>query len=272
MNEEEQLLEGLCIENSDERQEMVHTLPRRHSRGGYNRNACREQDKQHYYARRRKTVYVLPSVVFVVVAAAVLWWPFTNQPHGTSEQQANAVSIGSLPEVVPLAGVSDQVPAANYRETYKVAANRPRILSIESLGLTARVFEVGRDGRSQPQLAKNSYDVGWYNVGVEPGEEGAVVVSGACSGSVGQGAFHRLDSLQDGDVIGIEKGDRTMLRYVIVARETVAVDAVDMTKVLSPAHQAAQGLNLIGCTGSYDEKTNDFAGRIIIYATLDLTK
>lgn len=267
MDIEERLLDGVDIEEAPtERQITPSRSSRTVSSGGYNRNVHREQDARRYTRRRRKIFYVLPSAAFVVVAVIMLWGPFANQPQGLSAQQASAVSIGSLPEVVPFAGSSDQVPAANYLTTYKVAAERPRIISINSIGVTARVFEVGRDGRVQPQLAKNSYDAGWYNVSVKPGDNGAVVVSGACSGSVGQGVFHRLNELSNGDTITLEKGDGTVLSYVVVGKETVAVDAVDMTKVLSPANRAAQGLNLIGCTGSYDEKTNDFAGRIIVYA------
>ncbi len=245
---------------------------RRVIKTGYDRNVHRRLDEKHYHRKRRGTLYAVPAAVFVVVAAVMLWGPFTKQPQLLSVQQASAVSSDREPSVVPLAGSSDEDPAVGYLETYTVAPDYPRILSIGALGVQARVFEVGTDGRNQPQLPKNSYDTGWYNVSALPDRPGAVVISGACSGSVGQGVFRRLGELAKGAKIIVEKGDGTVVVYEVQRVETVAVDAVSMTRVLSPAHGFSEGLNLMGCAGNYDITTNDFAQRVVVFAAPNLTK
>lgn len=236
------------------------------SGAGYNRNAHRIDDDIRYLMKRRRVLYASPAVLFVTVAAITLWAPFSGHPQELSAQQVSAVESTIQPDVVPFAGASDEQPASNYLETYHVAPERPRILTIESLGVKARVFEVGTDGRGQPQLAKNSYDAGWYNVGTLPGAPGAVVLSGACTGTVGKGIFNKLHELTKGASIVIEDGDGMLYSYSVSYAETVPVDSVDMTTVLRPTYGTTRGLSLIGCAGTYDTKTNDFSNRVIVYA------
>ena len=238
----------------------------RESDGGYSRNARRVDDERNYLSKRRHSLYAVPAFIFVFVAAFVLWAPFLNHSQPLLAQQTTVVTETTQAEVVPLAGSVDETPAANYIDVYKVAASRPRVLTVKALSVRARVLEVGRDGRNQPQLPKNSYDVGWYNASALPEKNGAVVMSGACSGSVGNGVFRRLNELQVGSEISLERGDGGVFAYQVESIETVRADTVNMADVLVPFNRASEGLNLIGCAGSYDSKTNDFANRVIVYA------
>lgn len=236
------------------------------SDGGYSRNSRRLDDERRYLTRRRHSLYIIPIGVFLFISAFVLWAPFLNRSQPLLAQQTSVTSGVSQAEVAPLAGSADVTPAANYLEAHKVPAAQPRLLTIDSLSVRARVFEVGHDGRNQPQLPKNSYDVGWYNASALPGKGGAVVVSGACSGSVGDGVFLRLNELRSGDGISLERGDGSVFAYQVESIETVFADKVNMVDVLEPFNSSSEGLNLVGCAGSYDVKTNDFANRIIVYA------
>lgn len=236
------------------------------SDGGYSRNSRRLDDERRYLTKRRHSLYVIPIGVFLFVSAFVLWAPFLNRSQPLLAQQTTVAVEPSQAEVVPLASSADTTPAANYLGTYKVSASHPRLLTIDSLSVRARIFEVGHDGRNHPQLPKNSYDTGWYNASALPGKSGAVVVSGACSGSVGDGVFRRLNELRPGMSISLERGDGTVFAYQVQGVETVLVDKVDMASILKPFNSSTEGLNLIGCAGSYDVKTNDFANRVIVYA------
>ena len=236
------------------------------SDGGYNRNGRRLDDERNYLTKRRHSLYSVPIGIFIAVSAFVLWAPFLSHSQPLLAQQTAVPTETSQAEVVPLAGSSDTTPSANYLETYKVSPTHPRLLSIDSLSVKARVFEVGHDGRNQPQLPNNSYDVGWYNVSALPGNQGAVVVSGACSGSVGSGVFRRLNELKTGATMSLERGDGSVITYQVESIETVPADAVNMASVLEVTGRATEGLNLIGCAGSYDVKTNDFSSRVIVFA------
>jgi sortase (surface protein transpeptidase) len=78
--------------------------------------------------------------------------------------------------------------------------------------------------------------------------------------------FRRLNELQAGSGISIERGDGGVDAYQVESIETVRADTVNMADVLVPFNRSSEGLNLIGCAGSYDSKTNDFANRVIIFA------
>lgn len=241
---------------------------RQHAVSGYDRNGRRSRDERLYQQQRRRMMYVMPSLIFLIGSVVLLSSPFANQPKMLSAQQVGAVREATPPEGAALPSPVDEVPTTNYVQQYTTDPRRPRLLTIPSLGVHARVLEVGRDSRSQPQLPRNSYDVGWYNVSVLPGKTGAAVLSGACNGSVGQGVFHRLGELKHGDLIRIERGDGTTYEYTVEYVETVNVDKVNMAEALLPANSSSEGVNLIGCSGGYDVKTNDFAKRVVIYAII----
>lgn len=272
MNKTERLLDGIAIECPDEQTRAVHQYSPRKEWAGYNRNARRERDELAYYAKKRRLIYGAPLTVFIFAMVIFSAGVFSSKQPILATQQVGASSIGSLPNDKSYGSSSDQIPPEDYLDAHKAPLDYPRIVTVNSLGVRARVFEVGRDERAHPQLAKNSYDTGWYNASAKPGDGGAVVLSGACSGSVGHGSFRELGNISIGSSIDIERGDGKIFRYIVQSKEIVAVDKLDIHKLLNSFDSIEQGLNLIGCTGSYDEKTNDFAGRALVYATLDLTK
>lgn len=259
------MLDGIVVETNPAKR-ITPVVRQSSPTGSYDRNAHRRHDEKTYHRKRRKLFYAVPTGVFIGVIALVIWGPFAVQPKSLSSQQATTLSVSARPDIVPLAVSSDVQPAEGYLQTYTVASNRARIVMIDSLSVKARVLEVGTDGRNLPQLPRNSYDVGWYNVSVAPGESGATVLSGACSGSVGQGVFRRIGELSEGAEITVEMGNGTVLRYAVQSVASVVVESVDMTEVLRPLHGTEQGMSLVGCSGTYDAATNDFAGRVIVRA------
>ena len=236
--------------------------------GGYDRNGRRRKYGDKYSKKQRSIMYVVPVAAMVVIAGVMVWAPFASQPSVSSVRQVTATdTVISRPEADLLTKLSsDELPTANSIDTHKVAVNYPRVLSIDSLSVKARIFEVGTDARNHPQLPKNSYDIGWYNVSSLPRYVGATVLSGACSGSVGQGVFYQLGSLAGGEKIELEQGDGTRVFYEVVSVRPVKTTELDMKEVLSPTQGVDKSLNLVGCAGSYDAKTNDFDGRIIVFA------
>ena len=71
-----------------------------------------------------------------------------------------------------------------------------------------------------------------------------------------------------GDTIDVEKGDGTKLTYKVVHTETVALEGLDMKKVLLPHGNSLKALNIMTCTGNWLEDKQTFDQRVVVYTEL----
>jgi len=150
-------------------------------------------------------------------------------------------------------------------DTYRVSPELPRIITIEKIGVKARIFQMGvhRDGSMQAPVG--IYDAGWYIGSARPGTDGAAVIDAHSSGPTKQGLFGRLDELDAGDVVDVELGDGSHIRYRVTDKQAVPKDTVDMKKLLSVKAPAVQGLNLITCSGKWVKSQSTYSNRTIVY-------
>ena len=161
---------------------------------------------------------------------------------------------------------TDEKPSdPNYVQTYKVAPQLPRLLTIQKIGVSARVLQVGVDANNQMGVPTTAYDVAWYNGSSRPGENGAMVIDGHVQGVGGGAVFTNLKKLAAGDIMTVERGDGKTFNYTVVKTETVPVSSIDMGALLVSADTAKPGLNLITCGGNYDQKNDQFSDRTIVY-------
>lgn len=161
---------------------------------------------------------------------------------------------------------SDETPVvSNSLANYKVPADEPRILKIDSLGINARIRPMGVNSISAIQAPVNIYDSGWYTASSKPGGYGAMFIDGHASGATRKGLFAYLDTLKEGNAVSVERGDGQVFNYKVVHVETVSKDAVDMNKALRSYDGVKEGLNLMTCSGTWinNEKTLD--KRTIVY-------
>lgn len=165
-------------------------------------------------------------------------------------------------------GKDENPITADTLSNYTVSAEYPRALYINKIGVAARVLpmSINTDGSIQSPL--NIFDAGWYTGSVKPGEIGASFIDGHASGATRQGLFGNLDKLVIGDTIDVEKGDGTKLTYKVVHTETVALEGLDMKKVLLPYGNSLKGLNLMTCTGNWIKDKQTFDQRVVVYTEL----
>ena len=148
---------------------------------------------------------------------------------------------------------------------YKVAADEPRILSIESLNLEARVRPLGVNSDNTIKAPKNIYDAGWYTGSAKPGQPGAMFIDGHASGATRQGLFAYLNTLKVGDTVGLEKGDGEKLTYRVVKVSTIPLTDIDMSSILAPYAGVENGLNLMTCTGRWIKDSATLDHRVVVY-------
>lgn len=158
-------------------------------------------------------------------------------------------------------------------DEYHVAADKPRYLSINSLGIiNARVVEVGQTKSGEIDTPHNIYDVGWYNGSgsVLPGQSGVAVMDGH-GGSMGNGVFKNLPSIKIGDKIIIEMGDeKTKYTYEVMDLVTKSLNEANnyMVVAFSAPEEGNDSLTIITCTGNWIWNKQTYSERLFVRAVL----
>lgn len=218
------------------------------------------------FLRGPVVVYGMAFIVFGVGIVTSVQSMLVNK--AANEQVAvlsasSTESSGESSSNVP----SEEEPTGDYKGTYKVAPSFPRLLTIPSIGVKARVLQVGVDANNRLGTPKNIYDTAWYSASSKPGEMGAVLIDGHYSGPNTRGVFSKLERLKPGDVITLERGDGTSFTYTVARIETKPENEIDMAQLLVSVDTNVPGLNLITCGGDYDVHAATFNERTVVYAT-----
>lgn len=150
--------------------------------------------------------------------------------------------------------------------SYSVSPDMPKTISIPKLNVLARVRQLEVKGDGSLDAPHNVHDAGWYKDSTKPGSPGgASLIDGHVSGPTQKGVFYRIETLQKGDIVTIERGDGTKLEYGVIKTEVVKANEVDMSKLLVPVTAGKHGLNLITCTGKFDSSTKTYEDRALVY-------
>ena len=168
--------------------------------------------------------------------------------------------------------LEEKVPTEEEVKEYTVAADRPRYLSIEKLGISnARVLAMGVHAKGALNTPANIFDVGWYNASGKPGQGRVMIIDGHNGGPHMYGVFKKLPDLVEGDIIKIERGDGAVFKYSVVENTTVSIDEADKymnTLAKKPAISDKEGLTLISCTGEWSQKQKTYLSRQFVRAVL----
>ncbi|MGV2620457.1 UNVERIFIED_CONTAM: class F sortase [Halobacillus marinus] len=145
----------------------------------------------------------------------------------------------------------------------------PSRLVIPSLGVDAPVRALGYTEEGGMAVPDNITDVGWFEPGTKPGNQGNAVIAGHVDGKSGPGVFYDLKDLSSGEVI--EVYDRTGQKKTFIVSQVAAYPYEDapIRDLFGPSNQAS--LNLITCTGPYDADASTYSKRLVIYSVAEKT-
>lgn len=163
--------------------------------------------------------------------------------------------------------VSEDEPTAEEITGHKVAANKPRYLTIGEA--RSRIFEVGISYGGDIDVPKNIFDIGWYKHSPLPGVPGGSILVGHSTGFSKPGVFNVLRSLTKNDTLQVEMGDGKILNYRVTRTETKKVEDFSVVEALTPSEVGKSGLTLITCSGKFKKEINTYENRLIVYATAD---
>ena len=208
------------------------------------------------------SVWGILGLLLLIYIVKVL--TFENWYYESKEGSERAVAVSNEPEL------DETQPTETEVAEYTVAADRPRYLTIEKLGIAkARVLPVGSEN-GEMGTPNNIFDVGWWTESGKPGQGKTMIIDGHNGGPHVKGVFKALPSLATGDIIQVERGDGQVFRYKVVENKEVPLAEAD-----AYMHQAAvspelgkESVTLISCTGEWSQAQGTYLSRQFTRATL----
>jgi sortase A len=142
----------------------------------------------------------------------------------------------------------------------------PVRVTIPAIGVDASVQDVGLADDGSMGTPVGYDDVAFYDLGVNPGEQGYSAFTGHISSIYFPGVFYNIDDLGNGNTVHVFGDDGTELVFIVTEVDRYPADNFPMDKVFAPTTDA--GVVLITCGGDWDPVAHLFADRIVVYATL----
>ena len=195
----------------------------------------------------------LLKVAFVALSAVMLFY----LANGLYERQVGNVQTRSTPQY---SEGNNQILGI---KTQKENQSLPMRLKIPSINVDAAIQYVGLTSKGAMEVPNNIVDVGWFDLGSRPGENGSAVIAGHFNGENGKaGVFSNLHKLKVGDKFYIEDNYGATISFVV--RASRAYDPGYADDVFSRNDSAH--LNLITCDGVWDEAKKTYSKRLVVFA------
>ena len=167
-----------------------------------------------------------------------------------------------LPVIENIGGNKADIPA-----TAVATESFPTQLRIPSLSIETSFEDPLGVNENQEIEVPDSFDqVGWYQHGPTPGEQGPAVVLGHVDSREGPAVFFPLGQLNPGDSIFIDRDDETQLEFEVTALERYEQEGFPTDLVYGDIDHA--GLRLVTCSGTYDRGEQRYTHNLIVYAAL----
>ncbi|GEN55402.1 class F sortase [Halobacillus faecis] len=169
--------------------------------------------------------------------------------------------------------VSDQLEKApieqNYAPAVKASSEQsgitPDRIQIPSIHVDASIKALGYTPEGGMAVPKTLVDVGWFEPGTMPGNQGNAVIAGHVDGNSRPAVFYDLKDLNPGDEIHVY-GDHMKLTFEIIRMESYPYEDAPIREIFGPTN--SHNLNLITCTGAYDKEASTYSERLAVFSVL----
>ncbi len=211
---------------------------------------------------RRGTVsrraLVLGGAVLLGLSAALGAIDLHSQEATRPKAAVRPSPTATIPAVPPAPDQYNPEPA-------RVAGQAPQRLRIPSIGVDAGVESIGVLPGLQLKTPNDTSNVGWYDLGSGPGQNGDTVLTGHLDTQTGAPAvFAHLRQVKPGDTITVVAADGRTVDY---RAESVGLVPNDRTPPDLFATDGPPRLTLITCAGTWDANRQLYSDRLLIRAT-----
>lgn len=191
-------------------------------------------------------VFLISVEVFFTLSFLYFYHTVNAQPALQSFTPPNLISNDQIVEI-----------------TSPESLGLPMRLMIPAISVNAVIQHLGVTLKGEMEVPNNIIDVGWFDLGSRPGENGSAVIAGHFDGeSSKEGVFTDLDKLKEGDKIYIE--DNRGISTVFVVRESRIYDPDYVEEIFSS--NDGIHLNLITCNGIWDKTKKGYSKRLVVFA------
>lgn len=142
----------------------------------------------------------------------------------------------------------------------------PARLRVPSIGVDAPVEKVAQTKDGAMDTPKNIWDVGWYEPGSKPGELGSAVIAGHLDGPNTKAIFWDLNKVKVGQKIFVSDAEGKELTFEVIEMEIYPFDKAPLDKIFVEAGDIY--LNLITCNGTFDQRSDNYNKRLVVYTKL----
>jgi sortase (surface protein transpeptidase) len=167
----------------------------------------------------------------------------------------------------PSAAAPSAAPGPTF-ESYEEAPTQraePVRLRIPSLGVDAPVGPVGTLPDRSVEVPERWEEVGWYDGGARPGEDGPAVLLGHVDSKAGPAVFVRLPQVELGAVVEVLAADGGVTRFAVDRLEQHPKTRFPTEAVYLPVLRPE--LRLVTCGGAFDRATGHYVDNIVVYAS-----
>jgi hypothetical protein len=188
-------------------------------------------------------------------------------PQPTAAQAFPSSGLGTAHR----APVPVPVPAAKTAPMV-MAPSAPKRVRIPALHVDAPLTGLGldKDGHLTAPPENDRNLAGWYQGGITPGTTGTAVLAGHVDTHKGPAVFYGLGALKKGDLVEVDRTDRTTAVFTIDAIEVYSAEDFPSRKVYARA--ARPELRVITCGGGFDQAKQEYLGNVVVFAHLTGTK
>lgn len=193
----------------------------------------------------------MKKIILLSILAILGWYVFFNH---APNRQGFVQGINEL----------TQSPQST---TQTNTAITPASLSIPKLGVNADVESVGMNARGEMDTPKNVNNVAWYSLGYKPGDKGSAVFAGHLDTASGApSVFYNISQLKTGDTITVSDSSGKQYTYKVTETRQYPYNKFPLQEVFGSADKAR--LNLITCGGAWDENSQNYSQRTVVYSEL----
>ncbi len=199
-----------------------------------------------------------------LVAAVALFISGTlSITRGLSDQRQVAATqnLGSIPK-----------PNVQPKPGLFMGYAAPTSINIPAIEVTSALITVGREanGAIEAPKAPDFDKAAWYRDSPAPGQYGASVIVGhvdSYANDNGASVFYSLSTLKPGDIINIERSDKTKAVFKVYATRLYDRQKIPADQVYGSNSSDAE-LRLITCAGQFDTVTDEYSSNTVIFASL----
>ena len=181
---------------------------------------------------------------------------------GCSQTAPAGRSAAASPSPTPTAAAG---PAF---ESYQQVPTRPPLpvrLRIPSLQVDAPVGPVGTLPDRSVEVPDRWEEVGWFDGGARPGEDGPAALLGHVDSKAGPAVFVRLPQVRRGAVVEVVDAEGGVARFAVDRVQQYPKTRFPTEAVYLPVLRPE--LRLITCGGAFDRSTGHYVDNIVVYAS-----